>query len=206
VVAPPPVVAASGGGRRRALMVVVALLFLAALVTVIARVNRGANTNTYSGGYYGSNSSASGKPSNAGYGSYSTPTPGPAAPSVPTFTGYVGDTSGMRRFGTFLENSQREVVKIDVNLSDEQMSSLRSEGSGRLYIDLAYTDSDGYPEGDELMIDVSGGMGDLYLDERGTSQRLQGYIKVLGVQGPQQGIFSVLAKPVAIESIGRGGK
>ncbi|HYO91842.1 MAG TPA: hypothetical protein VEQ40_09405, partial [Pyrinomonadaceae bacterium] len=130
-------------------------------------------------------------------------TPGPAA-KIPSFTGFIGDGPDKEKFFDFLSTNERKLVNVDVNLSDEQMKQVRDyplENKKGLYVDLSYTDKEGYPAGAQLLIDLSGGENDLYLDERPSSQRLQSYLKIVGVQGPQQGIFSVSAVPVAIESI-----
>lgn len=127
-----------------------------------------------------------------------------SASKLPTFTGSIGDSEGKEKFFDFLSTNERKLVNIDVNLSDEQMAQVKDyplENKKGLYVDLTYKDDEGFPAGAELLIDLSGGEKDLYLDERPSSQRLQSYLKVVGVQGPQQGIFSVSAVPVSIESI-----
>lgn len=94
-------------------------------------------------------------------------------------------------------------MKVDVNLSDEQMKALKNHPVGEkiIWVDLTYKGSEGGDEGAELLVDLSGGEKDFYFDERASSQRIQSYLKVVGIQGPQMGIFSVRAVPVPIESI-----
>jgi hypothetical protein len=133
----------------------------------------------------------------------STPTPKAAGASVPSFEGRVGDASERKKFFDFLSDNERSVVKVDVNLSGEQMESLKKKPVGEkiLWVDLTYKASHGGNEGAELLIDLSGGENDLYFDQRPSSQRIQSYLKIVGIQGPQMGIFSIRAVPVAIESI-----
>ena len=94
-------------------------------------------------------------------------------------------------------------MKVDVNLSDEQMNALKKHPVGEkiVWIDITYKGSEGGNEGAELLIDLSGGEKDFYFDERPSSQRIQSNLKVVGIQGPQMGIFSVRAMPVPIESV-----
>lgn len=133
----------------------------------------------------------------------STPAPKAADASVPSFEGKIGDNNGKKKFFDFLSENERKVVKVDVNLSDEQVKALKENPVGEkiIWIDLTYKGSEGVDEGAELLIDLSGGEKDFYFDERATSQRIQSYLKVVGIQGPQMGIFSVRALPVSIESI-----
>lgn len=132
-----------------------------------------------------------------------TQSPAAAAPSVPSFEGNVGDQNGKKRFFDFLSDNERKVVKVDVNLSEAQTEALKKHPVGEkiVWIDLTYKGSEGVDEGAELSIDLSGGEKDFYFDERASSQRIQSYLKVVGIQGPQMGIFSIRAVPVPIESI-----
>jgi len=133
----------------------------------------------------------------------STPSPKATASSVPLFEGKIGDQNGKKKFFDFLSDNERKVVKVDVNLSDEQMEALKKHpvGEKTIWINLTYKSSEGVDEGAELLIDLSGGEKDFYFDERSTSQRIQSYLKIVGIQGPQMGIFSVRAMPVPIESV-----
>lgn len=133
----------------------------------------------------------------------STPSPKATDSSIPSFEGRIGDQNGKKKFFDFLSDNERRVVKVDVNLSDEQMQALKKYPVGEkiVWIDLAYKSSEGVSEGAELLIDLSGGEKDFYFDERASSQRIQSYLKIVGIQGPQMGIFSVRAQPVPIESI-----
>lgn len=133
----------------------------------------------------------------------STPTPEAKVSSIPSFEGRIGDANGKKKFFDFLSANERSVVKIDVNLSDEQMEALKKHPVGEkiVWIDLTYKGSEGGDEGAELLIDLSGGEKDFYFDERASSQRIQSNLKVVGIQGPQMGIFSIRALPVAIESV-----
>jgi hypothetical protein len=132
-----------------------------------------------------------------------TPTPKATVSSIPSFEGYIGDKNGKKKFFDFLSDNERRIVNVDVNLSDEQMKALKEDpvGEKTLWIDLTYKNDEGFDDGAELLIDLSGGEKDFYLDERATSQRIQSYLKIVGMQGPQMGIFSVRAIPVSIESI-----
>lgn len=123
--------------------------------------------------------------------------------SIPSFEGRIGEQSGKKKFFDFLSANERKVVKVDVNLSDEQMQALKEKPVGEkiIWIDLTYKGSEGNDEGAELLIDLSGGEKDFYFDERASSQRIQSYLKIVGIQGPQMGIFSVSALPVSIESV-----
>lgn len=133
----------------------------------------------------------------------STPAPKATNSSLPSFEGRIGESSEKKKFFDFLSDNERKVVKVDVNLSDEQMKALKENPVGEkiIWIDLTYKSSEGADEGAELLIDLSGGEKDFYFDERPTSQRIQSYLKVVGIQGPQMGIFSIRALPVPIESI-----
>lgn len=133
----------------------------------------------------------------------STPSPKATEPSVPSFEGKIGDAGGKKKFFDFLSDNERKVVKVDVNLSDEQMEALKKKPVGEkiIWVDLTYKGSEGVDEGAELLIDLSGGEKDFYFDERASSQRIQSYLKIVGIQGPQMGIFSIRAMPVPIESI-----
>lgn len=141
------------------------------------------------------NTSVSTKPS-------STPTPEVKASSIPSFEGRIGDANGKKKFYDFLSANERKVVKVDVNLSDEQMQALKKYPVGKniVWVDLTYKGSEGNNEGAELLIDLSGGEKDFYFDERPSSQRIQSNLKIVGIQGPQMGIFSISATPVPIES------
>lgn len=133
----------------------------------------------------------------------STPTPEVKVSSIPSFEGRIGDAGGKKKFFDFLSANERSVVKIDVNLSDEQMEALKEHPVGEkiVWIDLTYKRSEGGDEGAELLIDLSGGEKDFYFDERASSQRIQSNLKIVGIQGPQMGIFSIRAVPVPIESV-----
>lgn len=132
-----------------------------------------------------------------------TPSPQAAASSVPSFEGRIGDQKGKKKFFDFLSANERKVVKVDVNLSDEQMEALKKNpvGEKTIWVDLTYKSGEGGGEGAELLIDLSSGENDFYFDQRTSSQRIQSYLKIVGIQGPQMGIFSVRALPVSIESI-----
>lgn len=133
----------------------------------------------------------------------STPSPSATASSVPSFEGIIGEQTGKKKFFDFLSNNERKVVKVDVNLSDEQMKALKEYPVGEkiVWVDLTYKNNEGGDEGAELLIDLSGGEKDLNFDERPSSQRIQSYLKIIGIEGPQMGIFSVRAMPVPIENI-----
>lgn len=133
----------------------------------------------------------------------STPTPKATVSSIPSFEGMIGDETGKKKFFDFLSDNERKVVKVDVNLSDEQMQALKKNPVGEkiVWIDLAYKRREGGDEGAELLIDLSGGEKDFYFDERESSRRIQSYLKIVGIQGPQMGIFSIRALPVSIESV-----
>lgn len=133
----------------------------------------------------------------------STPSLKATVSSIPSFEGYIGDSSGKKKFFDFLSDNERRIVKVDVNLSDEQMKTLKENPVGEkiILIDLTYKSNEGIGDGAELLIDLSGGENDFYFDERTTSQRIQSYLKIVGTQGPQMGIFSVRAIPVSLESI-----
>lgn len=133
----------------------------------------------------------------------STPTPKATVSSIPSFEGKIGEGIEKKKFFDFLSDNERKVVKVDVNLSDEQMQALKKYPVGEkiIWVDLTYKGSDGVNEGAELLIDLSGGEKDFYFDERPSSRRIQSYLKVVGMQGPQMGIFSIRAMPVPIESV-----
>lgn len=133
----------------------------------------------------------------------STPSPKATDSSIPSFEGRIGENNEKKKFFDFLSDNERRVVKIDVNLSDEQMQALKEYPVGEkvIWIDLTYKSNEGTDEGAELLIDLAGGEKDFYFDERATSQRIQSYLKIVGIQGPQMGIFSIRAMPVAIESV-----
>lgn len=133
----------------------------------------------------------------------STPSPKATDSSIPSFEGNIGNNNEKIKFFEFLSANERKVVKVDVNLSDEQVKALKKNPVGEkiIWIDLTYKSIEGADEGAELLIDLSGGEKDFYFDERATSQRIQSYLKIVGIQGPQMGIFSVRALPVPIESI-----
>lgn len=133
----------------------------------------------------------------------STPSPKATDSSIPSFEGKIGEKNERKKFFDFLSDNERRVVKVDVNLSDEQMKALKEYPVGEkiIWVDLTYKSDEGTPEGAELLIDLSGGVKDFYFDERASSQRIQSYLKVVGIQGPQMGIFSIRAMPVPIESV-----
>lgn len=133
----------------------------------------------------------------------STPSPKATDSSIPSFEGKIGERNEKKKFFDFLSDNERKVVKVDVNLSDEQMQALKKYPVGEkiIWVDLTYKNDDGVAEGAELLIDLSGGEKDLYFDERASSQRIQSHLKIVGMQGPQMGIFSVRALPVPIESV-----
>lgn len=133
----------------------------------------------------------------------STPSPKATDSSIPSFEGRIGDKNEKKKFFDFLSDNERKVVKVDVNLSDEQMQALKKYPVGEkiVWIDLTSKSNEGADEGAELLIDLSGGEKDFYFDERASSQRIQSYLKIVGIQGPQMGIFSVRALPVSIESV-----
>ncbi len=123
-------------------------------------------------------------------------------PSIPSFSGYIGDTAGKAKFFDFLVSNERNVVRLDVNLSEDQANTASQNivGPGIFLVDLTDKDAQGFPTGAQLLIDLSKGSGDFYYDDRLTSLRIESNLKIVGIQGPQMGIFSVSAAPVSIES------
>lgn len=129
--------------------------------------------------------------------------------AIPSLSGYVGDVAGKKRLNSFLFNHERQIVKVDINMSEEQMARLEEwEADNKndpnfgnsLYIDLNY-EEDGYPAGSQLIVHLSKNSEDFYFDRRWTSRRIQSYLKIQGVQGPNQGMFSIAVAPVSIESV-----
>lgn len=115
-----------------------------------------------------------------------------AAPAV--FSGDLAGKAGKRLLYQLLEKSDRKPVKLDVLLSDEQLTQLHDVTNGqKWYFDLAYEGADGFNTGGELLIDIAKGKGDLKL----TGNHLTGNIIVMNWTGPQQGLMSISAKPAS---------
>jgi hypothetical protein len=131
----------------------------------------------------------------------------PTVQGIPSFADnnggpiYVGNAFGKKMFFDFLKGHERQVVRIDVSLSEEQAREVESLGKGIFYIELVYKDQQGFDTGGELHIDLSQGEKDFVFDSRPFSYRVQSYLKIDAVVGPQMGIFTVLASPVSIENV-----
>lgn len=116
----------------------------------------------------------------------------PTANAV-AFKGDIAGKAGKEKLYKFLEDNDKKTVRLDLLLSDEQLSEINDVDKGkRWYFDLAYPDKDGFNTGGELLIDISKGKGGLHLE----GNHLTGQIKISGWAGPHQGLMSINAKPV----------
>lgn len=120
--------------------------------------------------------------------------------SVPAFEGFVGDDDGKERFAQFLIRNERHIVNVNVNLSDEQFEDLKkmSPAPNTLFIGLT-NNREGLPTGYDVYIETGDNEGDFYFDDRPSSLQIKSCLKVVGVAGPQMGIFSITAKAVSLE-------
>lgn len=115
------------------------------------------------------------------------------SPSGAAFRGDIAGKAGKQRLYEFLEENDKKIIRLDLLLSDEQLSELNDVNKGkRWYFDLAYPDKEGFNTGGELLIDISKGKGGLHLD----GNHLTGQIKVTNWNGPHQGLMSINAKPI----------
>jgi hypothetical protein len=193
-------------------LITVGLLLIIGLILTMYIINRSNNSSLQANTNQNkiesktpANNSNAQSPSNVSPSFVATPaasmSPTPAAnssPQVQSFSAYVGDNKGKRKFIDFLTKNERKIVSIDIVLSDEQMANVRnsSEGKNMLFVDLNYQGES--PSGGELYIDLSKGEKDFSLGQR--EQRMQSYLKIVVVQ-MQQGIFLINAVPVSIESV-----
>lgn len=113
------------------------------------------------------------------------------------FSIVLDSTEARKKLDDFLSEHERKIVNLDVFLSEEDVKNSRDGGENRIYINLSYKDKEGFPAGSELTIDLADGENDLVLNQK--TGRLQAYLKVLTISGPNQGIMSIYTKPVAIE-------
>jgi len=120
--------------------------------------------------------------------------------SVPAFEGPIGGDDEKERFAQFLINNERHIVNVDVNLSDEQFENLKkmSPEPNKLFIDLT-NNRDALPTGYDVYIETGDDAKDFYFDDRPSSLEIKSCLKIVGVEGPQMGIFSITAKAVALE-------
>lgn len=113
------------------------------------------------------------------------------------FKGDIAGKAGKEKLYKLLEENDKKIVRLDLLLSDEQLSEINDVDKGkRWYFDLAYPDKDGFNTGGELLIDISKGKGGLHLE----GNHLTGQIKISGLAGPHQGLMNINAKPV-IETV-----
>ncbi|HEX4946070.1 MAG TPA: hypothetical protein VFZ34_05380 [Blastocatellia bacterium] len=118
----------------------------------------------------------------------------PAAAAAAVFSGDIAGKAGKRLLYQLLEKNDRKPVKLDVLLSDEQLTQLHDVTNGqKWYFDLAYEGQDGFNTGGELLIDIAKGKGDLKL----AGNHLTGSIVVTNWTGPHQGLMSISAKPAS---------
>ncbi|MEP7341733.1 MAG: hypothetical protein ABI977_28630 [Acidobacteriota bacterium] len=127
--------------------------------------------------------------------------PAPARKAIPQFSAVLRSNADRKKLDEFLSNHEREVVSIDIFLSEKDLKDVRDTAEKRLYVDLTYKDKDGGTTGSEWLIDLEGGEGDLVLNEK--TGRLQAYVKVVTITGPHMGIMSIYSKPVPIEKAQR---
>jgi hypothetical protein len=105
------------------------------------------------------------------------------------------------RFNDFMMNNDKKVVKIDVSGVDPEymIKPFRIEKKREVYLFTVFNDPKRHDFGGcEYLIKSTDG-DDYYYDQRETSHRLTGYFKITGIQGPQQGYFSIEIKPVSLE-------
>jgi len=123
--------------------------------------------------------------------------PAPTKKAMPQFNAVLRTKADRRKLEEFLSDHEREVISIDIFLSDDDLKNVRSVDEKQLYVDLSYKDKEGNTTGSEWLIELKDGDNDLVLDEK--TGRLQAYIKVLTITGPHMGIMSIYSKPVPIE-------
>lgn len=113
------------------------------------------------------------------------------------FAGDIAGKAGKRLLYQLLEKNNKKQVKLDLLLSDEQLTQMNDVDKGKKwYFDLAYEGQDGFNTGGELLIDITKGKGDLKLN----GNHLIGNIIVTNWTGPQQGLMSISARPVMSEA------
>lgn len=125
--------------------------------------------------------------------------PASAQKVIPQFSAVLRSDADRKKLDEFLSDHEREVVSIDIFLSEKDLKDIRDTAEKRLQVDLTYKDKDGEMTGSEWLIDLKDGEGDLVLNEK--TGRLQMYVKVVTITGPHMGIMSVYSKPVPIEKV-----
>jgi hypothetical protein len=116
---------------------------------------------------------------------------------IPSFSKDIEkNSSGALELSKFIYNNKSNIIYLDVNLTTNNPSF----DGGRIF---SFTLTD-LVEGEENMggeavqIDLDN-REDFYFDERPYSQHMNGYFKVIGITGPQQGWMTSILKPVKIE-------
>lgn len=127
--------------------------------------------------------------------------PVPTRKANPQFSTVLRGDADRKKLDEFLSDHEREVVSIDIFLSEKDLKNIRDTAEKRLYVDLTYKDKDGNTTGSEWLIDLKDGENDLVLNEK--TGRLQVYVKVVTITGPHMGIMSIYSKPVLIEKTQR---